>query len=170
MITLLRKRRSIRHFQARPLEPEKISLLEEALLRSPSSRDRQPCRFIFVTDPRLLNSLSEGKAHGAEFLARAPLAVVFVADETVSDVWLEDAALAAGVLQLTAESLGLGSCWVQFRLRQRIDGILSEDYLRELLGCRPEERIPLALGIGYPAETPQPVPEGKLRRVKITRL
>ncbi len=37
-IDLLRKRRSIRKYQDRPVKQEKIELLVEAALRSPSSR------------------------------------------------------------------------------------------------------------------------------------
>ncbi|NLV65221.1 MAG: NAD(P)H nitroreductase, partial [Synergistaceae bacterium] len=36
VLDLLRKRRSIRKFQDRPLTPEQIRVLEEAVLRSPS--------------------------------------------------------------------------------------------------------------------------------------
>jgi len=54
MIELLRKRRSIRVYEDRKIEPEKIEILKEALLRSPSSRNINPWEFIFVDDKELL--------------------------------------------------------------------------------------------------------------------
>lgn len=67
MIELLRKRRSVRQFQDRPVEPEKTELLKEAVLRSPSSRNFDPWEFVFVEDKSLLEALSKSKPHGAGF-------------------------------------------------------------------------------------------------------
>ncbi|RMG75366.1 MAG: NAD(P)H-dependent dehydrogenase/reductase, partial [Nitrospirae bacterium] len=49
-IELLRKRRSIRRYQDREVEREKIELILEAALRSPSSRSLNPWEFVVVTD------------------------------------------------------------------------------------------------------------------------
>ena len=40
-----------------------------------------------------------------------------MADPLASDVWIEDASIASIMIQLQAEDLGLGSCWVQVRER-----------------------------------------------------
>ena len=58
MIELLRKRRSIRKYTDKAIEPEKIEILKEAVLRSPSSRSFDPWEFIFVDDRELLNQLA----------------------------------------------------------------------------------------------------------------
>ena len=50
-------------------------------------------------------------------LETAPLAVVICADETLNDAWIEDCSIASILLQLTAQSIGLGSCWIQIRNR-----------------------------------------------------
>ncbi len=154
ILDLLQQRRSVRKFQSKPLEPEKLDRLIESLLRAPSSRGRSPWEFIVVDDPALLQNLGTAKAHGAAFLAGAPLAVVIAADPARSDVWVEDCAIAAILLQLAAEALGLGSCWVQIRLRQRSDSASAEDYLKELLHLPAGQRVLSVVGIGYPAEKP----------------
>jgi nitroreductase len=150
LIDLLRARRSIRRFTDQPVEPEKLDLLLEAALRAPSSKGNNPWEFIVVTDRERLDRLAVAKAHGAAFLQGAPLAIVVCADPAKSDVWVEDAAIATTLIHLQATDLGLGSCWVQIRLRQREDTTSSQTYLTNLLGL-PEGLMVLAIvGIGYP--------------------
>ena len=153
LLPLLQSRRSIRQFQPRPVEAEKVQQLAEALLRSPSSRGRNPWEFIVVDEPALLKKLARAKAHGSAFLDGAPLAVVLCGNPERSDVWIEDCAIAAIILQLTAESLGLGSCWAQIRLRLHRDGRTAEDYLRPLLDLPGEMRVLAIVGVGYPGES-----------------
>ena len=107
-IELARKRRSIRRYLDKPVEKEKIDLLVETALRSPSSRGINPWEFVVVTDPEIIGRLSEAKPHGASFLRKAPLAVVVCADPEKSDVWVEDASIASVYLHLAAADLGLG--------------------------------------------------------------
>lgn len=59
---------------------------------------------------------------GAAFLADAAMAVVVMADPLASDVWIEDASIASIMIQLQAEDLGLGSCWIQVRERLPLPG------------------------------------------------
>ncbi|MHC4242709.1 MAG: nitroreductase family protein, partial [Planctomycetota bacterium] len=54
MIELLRNRRSIRKYTDKVIEPEKIEILKETVLRSPSSRGFDPWEYIFVDDRELL--------------------------------------------------------------------------------------------------------------------
>lgn len=152
MLDILRRRRSVRAFQDQPVEVEKQELLLEAALRSPSSRGRNPWEFILVTDPALLNGLGLAKQHGSAFLSGAPMAVVVAADPEKCDVWIEDCSIAAIILQLTAVSLGLGSCWVQIRLRPHDDDSSAESYIKELLGLPESLVVDCVIGVGYPAE------------------
>ena len=117
MIEILRKRRSIRKYQATAIDSQAMEVIKEALLRSPSSRGTNPWTFIFVDQKELLGQLSRAKEQGAQFVKDAALAVVVCGDETQSDVWVEDCSIAAIVAQLAAQSLGLGSCWSQIRER-----------------------------------------------------
>jgi nitroreductase len=149
-IDLLRQRRSHRQFHPDPIPPEQVEELIEALLRSPSSRGLVPWHFVLVDDPQLLDRLSRAKAHGAGFLAGAPLAVVICADPARSDVWIEDCAIAAILLQLAAESLGLGSCWAQMRLRFDSAGRSAEANVREILHLPAEWSVDCIIAIGHP--------------------
>ena len=167
MIELLRRRRSIRKFTAEKVAPAAIETLVEAALRAPSSRGTNPWEFILVDDPDLLQKLSRSKQHGAEFLKGAPLGIVVCADSTRSDVWVEDCSIAAIIIQLTAVSLGLGSCWAQIRNRQHDAEQSAESYIRELLGLPEQIKVESILAIGHPAEKKNPVPADKLQHDKI---
>jgi nitroreductase len=169
MLEILQKRRSVRRFESRPLDPARIETLIEAVLRAPSSRGRNPWEFVVVTDPATLLALSRAKQHGSEFLAGAPLAVVVAADPERCDVWVEDCAIAAIILQLTAVSLGLGSCWAQIRLRPHGDGRSAEAYVREVVGLPDRLAVDAIIGIGYPAENQRGHSRGSLPFAKVHR-
>lgn len=167
MIDLMRKRRSVRKFESRSIEPDKIEILKEALLRSPTSRGLNPWEFVFVDDLSLLKQLSRSKKHGSGFLKGAPLGIVICADPEKCDVWIEDCAIASILVQMTALSLGLGSCWIQIRLRQADTATTSEDYIRKTLSLPDHLSVLSMIAIGYPAEHPQPIPSGELPAGKI---
>ena len=152
ILSLLRKRRSIRQFSNHPIEVEKVNALIEAAIRTPTSRGRNPWEFIVVTEPELLKQLGNAKGNGSAFLAGAPLAIVVTADVTKSDVWTEDCSIAAMVIQLAAEELALGSCWAQIRLRPHNEECTAEEYLKDLLSLPLSHAVECIIGIGYPAE------------------
>ena len=106
MIELLRSRRSIRKYKDRPIEPAKVEILKEALLRSPSSRGLDPWEFVFVDDQELLSRLARCKPHGAAFLQEAALGIVICGDSDKSDTWIEDCSIASILVQMVAQSLG----------------------------------------------------------------
>lgn len=169
MIDILRERRSIRKYTTQVIESEKIELLKEAALRSPTSRNNKPCEFIFINDKNTISSLSESKQHGSAFLKNAPLAVIVCADETKSDVWVEDCSIASILLQLTAQSQSLGSCWIQIRKRLHSNGQSSEDYIKTLLNLAANIRVEAIISIGYPAETREPIAHDELDFKKILK-
>jgi len=161
-LELLKKRRSIRQFQDRPVEKEKIDRLVEAVLRSPSSRSLNPWEFVVVTDPKIMAELSEAKPHGGSFIKNAPLAVVICADPEKCDVWIEDCSIATLILHLAATDLGLGSCWVQIRLREHGAGQSAEDYTKKILGLREEMVVEAIVAIGYAREKKGEHPDSSL--------
>ena len=163
MMELLRKRRSIRRYAKKRVDPSAVRLLIEALLRAPSSRDIRPAEFIIVDDPALLEKLALCKEHGSAFLKGAPLGVVVCADSRKSDVWVEDCSIAAILVQMTALSLGLGSCWIQIRKRKHAAGLSSERYIRKLLALPRHVAVEAVIAIGHPAETRKPVKNSSLK-------
>ena len=158
-MALIQKRRSIRKFLDKPIEAEKIDLLVEAALRSPSSRGLNPWEFIVVTDQDLLEKLGGTKEHGSAFLKKAPLGIVVCADSQQCDLWVEDASIAAIIIQLAAESLGLGSCWIQIRERMHDGTKSAEEYIADMLNIPAKMKVESIIAIGYPDE--QKPPHGK---------
>jgi nitroreductase len=166
-LDLIRKRRSTRKFKNRPVETDKIEILKEAALRSPSSRNLNPWEFIFVTDPYALEQLSLAKAHGSGFLKGAPLGIVVIADPSRCDVWIEDASVASTYLFLAAEDMGLGECWIQIRKRENSAGASSEEIVRKILKIPGHYRVESIIALGYADEEKTPVPKENLEWQKI---
>ncbi len=169
-LDLLKKRRSIRQFTEQPVEKEKIDLLVEAMLRSPSSRGFNPWEFVVVSDRRLVNDLAKAKAHGSSFLKNAPLAIVVCADPERCDVWIEDCSIAALIIHLAAADLGLGSCWIQIRERLHDETMSAEDYVKRLLGIKENLKIEAIIAIGYPKEEKPGHPLSSLPGNKVSYL
>ena len=167
MIELIRNRRSIRSFTNQPIDRGSVDLLVETLLRAPSSRNINPWEFILVDDRNLLEELGRAKQHGSSFLKGAALAVVICADETKSDVWVEDCSIAAILVQMTAQSLGLGSCWAQIRKRPHNASSSAEGFIQSMLGLPQHIRVEAVIGIGHPAETRTPLSATELQYDKI---
>ena len=167
MIEILRNRRSIRKYQPTAIDSQAMEVMKEALLRSPSSRGVNPWAFIFVDQKEVLRQLSQAKEQGAQFVKDAALAVVVCADETKSDVWIEDCSIAAIVAQLAAESLGLGSCWSQIRSRSHSKEKSAEKYIQELLNLPGNLKVLSIIGIGVPAESKTPIAKEQLDYTKI---
>jgi len=164
---LLKSRRSIRKFQNREVEKGKLDLILKGALLAPSSRARRPWEFIAVTDGELLKKLSGCRDHGSEFLAGAPLGIIVIADSGMSDVWTEDVSIAAIIIQLSAQSLGLSSCWIQVRERFHSGQIKSEDYIKGILGIPGKYSVECIAAIGYAAEEKKAYGEHELLYDKI---
>ncbi len=168
-LQLIQKRRSIRKFTDQTIEKEKIDILIEALLRSPSSRSFNPWEYIVITDRALLEKLSQSKPHGASFLKNAPLGIVICADSERSDVWVEDTSIAATYLQLAAESIGLGSCWIQIRKRYNDKDKTKSagEYISELLDIPEKMKVECIVALGYPNEIKKPHAKENLQYEKV---
>lgn len=149
---LLESRRSIRKFDGRPVEAEKVEKLVEAALRAPSGRSINPWSFVVIDDRESLKRLAAAKSHGSKFVKNAALGVVVCADPEKSDTYVEDASIAAIFIHLAAASLGLGSCWVQIRNRKRDDGSAAQDFVARELGLPEGLVVQAIVAIGYPDE------------------
>jgi nitroreductase len=149
---LLKTRRSIRKYLPQAVEPEKIKQIVSAALMSPASKRSNPWEFIVVQDVEILAELAESRPYGSQLLADSPLGIVVIADTTKSDVWIEDASIAAIIIQLQAHDLGLGSCWVQVYKRNKDENTTTEAFVRQLLGIPSHYAVLSAISIGYPNE------------------
>ena len=168
-IDLLRSRRSIRRFTEQPVAREQLNLLVEAAVRSFSSKGINPWEFVVIQDRSTIEGLAAAKTHGSTFLRHAPLAIAVCADPAKSDVWVEDAAIAAAILHLQAADLGLGSCWVQIRRREHDAATSAQDYVAGLLGLPPGMMVLAIVGIGHPMETKAGHPREALPFAQVSR-
>lgn len=160
---LVQTRRSIRKFTEEELKPEELQTILRAALMSPTSKSSRSWHFVVVDEKPLLEKLALCKEAGAAFVADAPLAVVVLGDTAATDVWVEDASIAAVTMQYQATELGLGSCWAQVRNREMADGTPADDVLRFILGY-PQNLTALAIiAFGHPAIERKPQDEDKLK-------
>ena len=157
----------MRKFTDEELTQEQVVSLMKAALMSPTSKRSNAWQFIVVDDKELLKKLSLCKEQSAQFIADAALAVVVVADPLASDVWIEDAAIASIYIQLQAEDLGLGSCWVQVRERFTATGIPSNDYVHEVLDIPLQLQVVSIIAVGHKGMERKPFDENHLQWEKI---
>ena len=153
-LTILQERRSIRKYTGEHVSDADLQEVLEAGLLSQSSRGRRPWELIVVRDREVLEKLSHCRDHGAAMLADADCAILVFADTEVSDVWTEDCSIVMSNMHIMADSLGLGSCWIQGRLREALDGRTAEEYLRELLKFPVNYRLEAILSLGMPEGHP----------------
>ncbi len=156
MLDLLLKRRSRRKFKPLEVEQEKIEYILKCALLSPTSRNHRAWEFVAVTEPERLAALAAAREHGSQFLKGAPLAIVVIADTGKSDVWVEDCSIASIIMQLAAETLGLGSCWIQIRERFAAGNTGSGEYVKKVLNIPRQYNVECMIAIGYPDEEKEP--------------
>jgi len=147
-------RRSIRAYEDRAVEPEKIDTLLRAGMAAPSAGNQQSWRFIVVTDRAQLDRLAVATPYSG-MLAHAPLAIVVCGDTTSTKYpeayWVEDCSAAMQNILIAARALGLGACWLGYHPRQE-----RKDEARRIVGI-PDNLDTLGIvSIGYPAEEKPP--------------
>ena len=167
LFELLKTRRSIRKYLPKAVEEEKIKQITLAALMSPASKRSNPWEFIVVEDKQMLQKLSECRSHSSQMLADSPLGIIVIANRTKSDIWMEDASIAAIIMQLEAHDLGLGSCWIQVYGREKEEQITAEKYICELFNVPEHFSVLCILSIGYPNEERKPFEIEKLDTAKI---
>ncbi|MCR3884696.1 nitroreductase family protein [Methanotrichaceae archaeon M04Ac] len=146
----IKKRRSIRKYQPRKIENDKLDRILEAGRLAPSAKNLQEWKFVVVRDDGRRKRLAEA-AKGQTFVGEAP--VVIAACATVTDYVMTcgqltypiDLAIAVDHMTLQAAAEGLGTCWI---------GAFYEEEVKKVLSIPPEVRVVALLPIGYPAEEP----------------
>lgn len=149
----IRKRRSVRSYQNRPVEEEKIERIMDSAHWAPSAGNLQSVEYIIVKDRETKERLA-GAAFGQGHVSEAPVNIVVCCNFSKishyggrgKDLYsLQESGACIQNLMLTARSLGLGTCWV---------GAFSEEKAREVLGV-PENVRPVGIiTLGYPNESP----------------
>jgi nitroreductase len=152
---VLKSRHSIRTYDSRPVEPGKLQQILEAINGAPSAGNLQAFEVYMVCDDASKAALVKA-AGDQEFLAQAPVVLVFCAHAALSSVkyeqrgaqlyCLQDATIACTFAMLSANALGLSCVWV---------GAYDEEEARRIIGTPSEHRPIAILPIGYAAETPR---------------
>ena len=175
-IRQLYARKSVRAFADRPIEEPVVQTILEAATMAPSAGNQQLYTILRITDPALLERLSESCDH-QPFIARGKLVLVFCADclkwyDAFASVGcaprkpgpgdlllaVDDALIAAQNAVVAAEAFGIGSCYIG-------DIMENIEAQRDILGL-PDYVFPAALLVfGYPTE--QQIQRRKPRRVDL---
>lgn len=149
-------RTSVRDYEARPVEKEKIEKMLRAAMAAPTAMNKQPWHFVVVDQRNVLDALAGANPY-AKMLKKAPLAIVVCGntDKMIEgdgrDFWIQDASAATENLLLAAHAMGLGAVWTgAYPSEERCISISKVLSLSDNL-------VPLnMIVVGYPAEHPQP--------------
>ena len=148
-LDLAKNRYSVRKYQDRAVETEKITAILEAGRVAPTAANKQPCIFLVLNDRETIEKLGRAcNPHGA------PLVIIVCADKTIA--WVRpfdrasmieiDSTIAADHIMMCAQDLGLSSCWITY-----FDpAIVRKDF------NIPDNLVPVnILSIGYGNDNPQ---------------
>ena len=152
---VLNNRRSIRKYEDKNVEREKLQKVLQAARLAPSAMNRQPYTIFVVTNKEVLTEINA--ACNQDW--KAPVMVVMVSTpkeawvrDDGEEYWKADAAIALHHISLAAFSEGLGTCWI---------AAFNEDKIKEILNLESDSRVPLLSPLGYPAEKKGPVKKRK---------
>jgi len=147
-------RSSVRAYEPRDVEQDKLLRILDAGRLAPSARNAQQWRFVVVRDGGRRQELA--RAADQPFLADAPviIAVVSFAGDRLMHCGIPagpvDCAIAIDHMALAATAEGLGTCWI---------GHFNQQACCRVLNVPGDGRIIEMLVLGYPA-----VPAGAKKR------
>lgn len=109
------KRRSIRRFEDRPVEPDKVERILRAGMQAPSAHNKQPWEFLVLTDSDKRNAVSKMSPYSG-MVAYAPVTIVVVGcpDEMTEKYLPQDLGACTENILLQIAVEGLGGCWMGF--------------------------------------------------------
>ncbi len=159
---VVRARRSIRAYEKRDVEPEKLQKILECVNAAPSAGNLQGYQVLVIRDEAKKKALRRA-ALDQSMLSEAPVVIAFLQDKARSArkyghrgdslYSLQDATIACAYAQLAATALGLATCWI---------GAFDDHEVTTILGAG-RGLVPVALlPVGYPAESPAPTPRRPL--------
>jgi len=150
---IIRKRRSIRLYEEKPVEQEKLNRVLEAGRLAPSADNCQPWRFIVAINDEVKEKLRA--SYDEEWFVSAPVIIIGCAVPKEAwvrmdgqEYWMVDVAIAMQNMILVATELGLGTCWI---------ANFDEEAARKALKLPQSVRIVTMTPLGYPAEEKRPV-------------
>ncbi len=157
----IQSRRSIRAYDSREVEEDKLMRILDSGRLSPSASNRQERRFIIIRDARKRQLLSEA-ARNQRFVAEAPVVIAACSVETEYMMscgqlaYPIDTAIAVDHMTLEAVEEGLGTCWI---------GAFDEKRVKEILNIPDNIRVVALLPLGYPSAIPRPTSRKSLDEI-----
>jgi nitroreductase len=159
----IKLRRSIRAYQDKPIEEEKLQRVLEAGRLAPSAKNRQEWRYVLVKDKELRKKLAVA-CNNQYFISEAP--VVIVGCATMVDYVLScgqpaytiDVSISMDHMTLQAVEEGLGTCWI---------GSFKENEVKRILDIPEEMRVVEVMPLGYPKFLPEAKPRKELDEIVI---
>lgn len=118
--TNIMTRSSVRSYQDKPVEKDKIEKLLRAGMAAPSAMNKQPWHFVVVTDKKELADIAEATPN-ASMAKDAPLAIIVCGDLTkaadgdAKQFWIQDCSAVSENILLAAHGMGLGAVWLTTR-------------------------------------------------------
>ena len=169
IIRTLLGRRSIRLFETKTVEPEKVEILLECAFAAPSAMNHRPCHLMVIDAKELLVKIG-GLTERTRMVEGAPLAIAVCVDVAhyekahglTDGTWMEDGSCAMQNLLIAARGLGLEGVWLQVHNRPEREGSIPP-----LLKLPDGVRLFAMAVLGYGAETKAPhsgVDEARLHR------
>ncbi|UNT93251.1 MULTISPECIES: nitroreductase family protein [Allobaculum] len=121
VLDLFRTRRSYRKYSEKPIDEAVLKQIMEVGLISPTGDNFKTVELILIKDKDLLNEIASMRK-AAAMLRHAGAAIIVLVNTQKTDLWIEDGAISASYMHLAADALGIGSCWIQVRARDAVDG------------------------------------------------
>lgn len=148
IIHSLLTRRSIRSFDSRCVEEEKLDLILQAAILAPNGRNQEPWHFTILLNAEKLKQLDNLVAgEGNTFFYNAPM-LILVSIKLGNAYEQVDTACAMTNMMQAAHALGLGSVWCN-----RINGNREVDTHLGEFGVPEGYRVTATLALGYPDTT-----------------
>lgn len=142
-------RTSVRNYEERPVEKEKIERILRAAMAAPSAVNQQPWEFYVVTNKEVLQKLSQASPY-AGMTAKAPAAIVLCSRKEniiVPELVDVDMAIATENVLLEIEAQGLGGVMLGIApFKERMEKVA------EALGLPPTLAAFTVVPFGYPAK------------------
>lgn len=156
ILDTLLHRRSIRSFTGGDIPRETVEALLVAGMSGPAGKGKRPWRFVVVEDAETISRLAQARDPKQKLFDTASLVIAVFGDPSIADTWVEDCSVAMTNMHLAADALGLGSCWVQARMRIAADGTPSSDYVGRILDAPEGLFLEAMLVVGNICEHPAP--------------
>lgn len=150
-------RRSVQQYIGEEISNDALQLVLQAGLASASGRNQKPWEWVVVRNRETLVKMSHCRKNGAaKMLQNADCAIVVLGNREKTDTLVEDCSIVMSNMHLMADHLGLGSCWIQGRMRYAEDDTTTEEYLRQLLQFPEIFQLEAILSLGIPLQKPEP--------------